>query len=100
MADYPNLIHGVPGTLRLARKEGVTKYDPDTGDPVGKVARTVDKTIDGQPCWKNQTYTVSIDGKKVEAEGYIMFRVLDLTTAGITVQEEDQITQIGTADGW
>jgi len=67
MADYPNLIHGVPGTLRLARKEGVTKYDPDTGDPVGKVARTVDKTIDGQPCWKNQTYTVSIDGKKVEA---------------------------------
>jgi hypothetical protein len=94
MDQYPNLIHAIPVKLRIAQKS-TTKFDPDTGDPIGKVRRSVDKTVNGQPCWKNESYTVTIDGKKIEADGYIMFRRIDLATAGFTIDTEDQVITIG-----
>lgn len=98
MADYPNLIHGVPVSLRLVNKDG-THYDEDTGEPVGKVRRTVNVTVDGQPSFKRANYSVVVDGKKTEADGYVLFRILDLNLAGINIEEEDQIVQYGEDDG-
>lgn len=98
MADYPNLLHPVPITLRLADKDS-TLMDEDAGEPIGKVARSVDKIIDGQVSWKMQEFTMREGGKVVTADGYILFRRKDLDEAGINVQEEDLIVNIGEGDG-
>jgi len=98
VADYPNLIHPVPITLRLADK-GSALWDEDAGEPVGKVPRSVDKTVDGQVSWKMQDFTMKEGGKVVTADGYILFRRKDLDAAGITIEEEDLIVNIGEGQG-
>lgn len=102
----PNLLHPVPviiEQINKARQEDNsgdgTWFDDDFREPVQQAARSSVVTVQGQPRWGNsQKLGASRMGPESEATGYVVFRYVDLADAGITLQQNDRFTKIGTLD--
>lgn len=94
----PNLIHPVPVTIEQIDKPA-TLYDEDAREPIQFAARATSKTIAGQVKWGSQfDETTTRVGTVEGASGYVLFRQIDLTAAGVELQLEDRFSRIGTRD--
>lgn len=91
---YPRLIHPIPVWVRL-RNQSDTKFDPDTNEPIGKVARNEPVKLQCQVNKKSFELVMSKEGKKLKEDGYLLFLRKDLNERGIDINEGDEITQIG-----
>jgi hypothetical protein len=69
--------------------------DPDTKEPIGKVARNTYNELYAQISWKNEKTEVTIGGKKYVFDGYCLFLKKDLDDKGITIGEGDQVVRMG-----
>jgi hypothetical protein len=94
----PNLIHPVPIEIRQIDK-AKTHYDKDYREPVQRVARKTTQTLSGQVGWsyeKRVQYTRG--GNRFDADGYVLFRYVDLEAKGITLAVNDRFSKVGTLD--
>jgi hypothetical protein len=94
---YPNLLHPIPVWVRLRNQDG-TKYDSDTNEPIGKVARNDPIKLVCQVSRRMFKLIMGKEGKEFKAEGYLLFLRRDLKDKSIDINEGDQITQIGEGD--
>jgi hypothetical protein len=91
----PRLIHPVSVTIQRIDR-ATTVYDEDAREPVQQASRFTNLILQGQPRWTSgEQLRISRDGPTVDADGYVLFRYRDLDAAGITLQINDRITQIG-----
>ena len=94
----PNLIHPVPVIIEQL-DEGETYYDEDAREPIQDGARPVQVTLQGQVEWRSQKNAQQTRAGVVEgADGYVLFRLIDLAAAGITIDREDRFARIGGID--
>lgn len=93
--SVPNLLHPVRITLRR-RDVDNTLFDEDMREPIGQTSYYEEETIWGQVSWENKD-NVFVDekGTRLTAIGYILFRYVDLESAGIILKFQDRITKIG-----
>lgn len=94
----PNLIHPVPVTI-CQKVTATTVFDEDAREPIGDVERDSSVVVNGQAKWRSQ-FDVDMEAGGIEesADGYVLFRRVDLVAAGIELQTFDRITKIGTID--
>lgn len=91
----PNLIHPVPIVIEPIDKPN-TEYDEDFREPIQLVARKATKTVPGQVMWsvdKRIQYTRG--GNRYDADGYVLFRYVDLVKEGVTLSISDRLVSIG-----
>lgn len=96
----PNLIHPVPITLELINRAG-TSIDPDIGEPIQRAARAVPIVCPGQVKWvAKNSLRMAFGGMVEDADGYVVFRRVDLRALGVTdLQMNDRITAMGAGTG-
>lgn len=91
----PNLLHPVNVVVEQISK-ATTEYDPDTREPIQQAARSTRVTLQGQARWRSQMREEDLKGGAVEgADGYVLFRHVDLEAASVTLQREDRVASIG-----
>lgn len=95
MLGEPRLIHPIPVKVRVRRKD-LSLMDNDAREPIGKVVRDVSKDLIAQISWNKEQSEASPGGEVKKTEGYLLFRVIDLHNAGVTLSSGDKITEIGT----
>lgn len=94
----PNLIHPVPVIIEQW-VAGETIYDEDTREPIQQAARSVRQTVNGQVSWTlKDDVIIAEGGTRLSADGYVLFRYVDLSAAGVTLQKQDAIKKIGWMD--
>lgn len=94
----PNLLHPVPVKIQQIDKAN-TFYDEDAREPVQHAARKATVTLPGQAKWGAQfDMSPGKGGISEDAAGYVLFRRVDLGAAGISLQVNDRISQIGDVD--
>lgn len=91
----PNLIH--PVSILLSQIEySTTDFDEEFREPVQNVNRAVTQTIPGQVKWAHDKKVFYMrQGKKLEADGYVLFRYVDLSAKTVTLNIGDRILQTG-----
>jgi hypothetical protein len=92
----PRLIHPVPVTIeQLDLAE--TIQDDDYREPVQQAARKAKVTsVKGQPRWEgSKELEFTKGGVQQKADGYVLFRYVDLEAAGVTLSDNDRFTLIG-----
>lgn len=91
----PRLIHPVPITIEQIDRS-TTVYDDDFREEVQRVERGAPVTVSGQVSWEiDKRFRSSLGGAIEDSEGYVLFRFVDLTTAGVTLKREDRFTSLG-----
>jgi hypothetical protein len=94
----PNLIHPVTIIIEKLNTAG-TIYDEDTREPIKQAAHAVPVPVRGQVSWDiKDEVVIGEGGTRLEANGYILFRYVDLNSAGITLSRQDRIKKIGWMD--
>ena len=91
----PNLLHPVPVQIQQIDKAN-TVYDDDYREPVQRVTRNTTATLQGQVAWahdKRVQYTRG--GNRYDADGYVLFRYVDLANASIELAIDDKFISIG-----
>lgn len=92
----PRLIHPITVFLRKADKKFTAVMDDRLNEPVGQVRRQdKPKKLVAQIHRGKVTTTSSEGGVTLEADGYLLFRTLDLRRENYEVEMGDLITQIG-----
>lgn len=92
----PNLIHPVPVKIQQIRKD-TTVQDNDFREPVQRSKKDATETLQAQIAWKGEKILVmSEGGAQEQADGYVLFRSIDLQAKSITLQQNDRIIEIGT----
>lgn len=91
----PNLIHPCNVKIKQILKAS-TIYDEDAREPVQQATRAAVKIVPGQPKW-GQQYGIEAGkaGVAEGADGYVLFRKVDLDAANVTLQPNDQFIQMG-----
>lgn len=91
----PNLIH--PVTIEIQQKDSAdTEFDEDAREPVQFITRDQTVTCPGQVNWgASMDASHSRGGAGEDADGYVLFRYVDLNERSITLQREDRIISIG-----
>ncbi len=92
----PNLLHPVPIQIRQIRRSA-TVVDPDYREPVQQAKLGPTITAPGQMKWTiDERLRTTLTGPEQEAEGYILFRRVDLRARGITeLAQNDRIVAVG-----
>jgi len=91
----PNLIHPIRVVVQQI-DTAATVYDPDTREPVQQAARKTNVVLPGQPKWvSEESLGIARAGSSPSASGYVLFRMVDLTAAGVTLRLNDRITMQG-----
>ena len=92
----PNLLHPVAVTLHQ-KALAATAMDDDAREPIQVVGRDEAIQLLGQPRFKSLGSAASYHpgGVQIATEGYLLFRYVDLTARGVTLQHGDRISQIG-----
>jgi hypothetical protein len=91
----PNLIHPVPVVIRQIDKAN-TAYDEEYREPIQRVARRNNTTLPGQVKWANdKRVQYTRGGNRYDADGYVLFRYVDLASVGITLNINDRFMEIG-----
>ena len=94
----PNLLHPVPIIIQQLNKAS-TIQDDDFREPVQQALHNANKTAPGQVKWiSEKDLEVSEAGTMEGADGYVLFRYVDLAARGITLQQNDRIIKMGTLD--
>lgn len=99
----PHLLHPVPITIESidqTRQEDNggdgSWFDDDFREPVQQVEYSTAAIVMGQVKWGDSLRLgVSRSGPEAEAEGYVLFRYVDLEAKGITLHKNDRLTKIG-----
>jgi hypothetical protein len=78
------------------KRQDRTLWDDDAREPVGKVARDAEVTLQAQISWRSEETKAASEGPNEFTEGYALFRRYDLDAAGIDLEQGDQIASIGT----
>lgn len=99
----PNLIHPVPIVIEQIDKTrqednagAGSWFDDDFREPVQQAARAATVTVVGQPRWGDaQKLGASRSGPESEANGYVLFRYVDLEGKSIELQQNDRFLKIG-----
>jgi hypothetical protein len=92
----PNLLHPVDVSIQT-QSTNSTQYDEDLREPIQQTVKTVAQTVDGQVKWANsEEIKVTIGGVQKKADGYVLFRYIDLESAAtpITLKVNDRIISI------
>jgi hypothetical protein len=92
----PNLLHPVNITIERLNRGG-TAFDEDVGEPIQSAARHTSATCPGQVKWLSAKDLAMPRGGPVEhADGYVLFRYVDLRERGITeLAINDRFTALG-----
>lgn len=92
----PNLIHPVPIQLRQMQRAS-TRVDPDYREPVQQAKLGPIVSAPGQVKWTiDERLRATLTGAEQEAEGYILFRRVDLRARGVTeLAQNDRIIAVG-----
>lgn len=91
----PNLIHPIPIVFRQIN-ESTTIYDEHHREPVQQSRWGSSITVNGQIKWaEEKSLTITVNGKILNADGYVLFRYIDLTAKGVTLKGNENITKIG-----
>lgn len=94
----PRLLHAVDISIERIDKDE-TLYDPDTRAPIGQAARREEVVCPGQVKWYNAVELQMIaEGAVESANGYVLFRYVDLEKRGITIARGDRFTKLGNQD--
>ena len=91
----PNLLHPVPIEIeQISRSASI--QDDDYREPVQQAVRGPRVTAPGQVKWfsDDRSYPTKA-GSESESQGYVLFRYVDLTRLGITLQQADRIVSMG-----
>lgn len=95
MRSYPRLLHPVPVELEQIDKPG-TVYDEDGREPVQQAARRAAVRLPAQLKFDDsETLRPTTTGPTSGADGYALFRMKDLKTAGITLRIGDRLRLAG-----
>lgn len=91
----PNLIH--PVKIIISQWiVGDTIYDEDTREPIKQAARASTETVVGQVSWDlKDDVVIGEGGTRLDANGYILFRWVDLNSKSVTLKRQDEIKKIG-----
>jgi len=92
----PNLIHPIPVEVEpLQRSQSIV--DDDFREPIQSAVRSPRTTVLAQIKWgADEKLRVEAGGAAEGAEGYVLFRRLDLRAAGLDeVHTNDRIVSIG-----
>lgn len=75
----PNLIHPVSCTLKINNRAG-TRMDPDTREPIQRIAYKGEITLPGQVTNSIRKKDVDMErgGRNERETGYVLFRTIDL----------------------
>lgn len=99
----PRLIH--PTTVTIEQLDrAATLYDDDAREPIGQAARKAPVVLQAQVLWggggaQEDSPDPQEAGIREKSSGYLLFRVVDLAAAAVTLQREDRITSIGILAG-
>lgn len=94
----PNLLHPIQITIEQWNV-GDTLYDEYTREPIQQASRASYVTIQGQVSWNIKDEVVmGAGGAVLNAEGYILFRYVDLQSKGVVLKRQDAIKKIGWQD--
>ena len=91
----PNLLHPIP--IKISQiDEDETHYDNDAKEPVKIVQRKSEKIVQGQVKWfGDEKVDKQVDGNiREKADGYVLFRYVDLAFFGIDLKRGDKLTLI------
>lgn len=92
----PNLLHPVPVSIQTHNTSS-TQYDEDFREPVQQTVKSSSQTVEGQVKWANsEEIKVTIGGVQKKADGYVLFRYIDLSAAAtpITLKVNDRLISI------
>lgn len=91
----PNLLHPVP--CRIEQLDAAeTIFDEDMRAPVQQAAREVVVQVQGQISWESEMkFEPSSGGPKERADGYVLFRFIDLNALSITLRQGDRFVKLG-----
>jgi len=94
----PNLIHPVP--IKIQQLDvAETYYDDDYREPVQQAAHKNYAIVPGQIKWgSDDRLSATRGGAEEGADGYVLFRYVDLAKAGITLKLNDRMIQLGKLD--
>jgi len=91
----PFLLHPVPITVERLDTAS-TLYDEDAREAVQQASRATEVTIPGQVKWGSvDKVEMERQGVAEGADGYVLFRKVDLDAASIELAPNDRITRIG-----
>lgn len=91
----PRLLHPIQVTVQQIDRDA-TIYDEETREPVQKVQRKIDTTLSAQVSWgRTKDLNASAGGVREEADGYVVFRYVDLAAKQITLQLNDRLIKMG-----
>lgn len=91
----PNLLHPVPVTIQSLSVLNTT-YDEHAREPVQQVAHASAEIVQGQVNWAiDKDLRMTHGGAQEGASGYVLFRLVDLAAAGISLKQNDRFTKIG-----
>lgn len=94
----PNLLHPVPVVIQQLDMAATTQ-DPDYREPIQQASRKIKTTVPGQVKWEgDKELTFNKGGVQQKADGYVLFRYVDLEAASITLRDNDRFTKIGNLD--
>lgn len=91
----PNLIHPIDVTIEQINR-AATVYDEDAREPIQAAARSAAVVLPGQPNWNaGKRLEPTAEGPVDKAQGYMLFRQVDLAAAGIALQINDRLRAQG-----
>lgn len=94
----PNLLHPVPIQIEQLDTAS-TVYDDDYREPVMQAAHATSKTVSGQVKWGlDDELSMAVGGPSEKADGYVLFRYIDLEAQSITLRQNDRLTKIGNVE--
>lgn len=94
----PNLLHPVKIIVEVLDIQS-TIYDEETREPIKQAIHANAKEVNGQVAWEIKDRDVITEGgARLDSTGYILFRYVDLNSAGITLKLQDRIKKIGWQD--
>jgi len=91
----PNLLHAVPVEL-VQIDTASTLWDEDAREAVQQASRSTPITLQGQVKWGAvEEVEMERQGVAEGADGYVLFRKIDLDALGIVLAPNDRFTKIG-----
>ena len=98
LMTLPNLLHPVPIVIEQLDQTN-TVYDEDYREPVMQASHATSKTLPGQVKWGlDDELAMSVGGPSEKADGYVLFRYVDLNAQSVTLKQNDRFTKIGNVE--
>lgn len=92
----PNLLHPVPCDVEPLNRVA-TIQDDDYREPVQNSERGPLTTVPGQIKWgHDEKLMPTKPGAEQKSDGYVLFRLRDLSAQGLTIKQNDRIVRMGT----